>query len=79
MSSYLTQEEADALQTSRLPRDAPFLIEGVRQGQLSVARHYGGAIYNGWRYTYMPATDELVRDDVLKWVARRRRMKEKVE
>ena len=77
MNSYLTPEETEALQASRLPRDTPFIIAHVRHSQLSVARHYGGAKYNGWSYTYMAPTDELVRYDVLKWVSRRRRMQKK--
>ena len=77
MTSHITTEEIDALLASRLPRDTPFIIAHVRHSQLSVARHYGGARYNGWAYTYMPATDELIRDDVLKWVSRRRRMQKK--
>jgi len=32
-----------------------------------IARHYGGITYNGDSYTYLPKTDELIRDDVLKW------------
>jgi len=50
-----------------LHRKTPFGIEGVSQGQFSIARHYGGIKYNGDEYTYLPLTDELIRDDVLKW------------
>lgn len=75
--SYLTTEELDALQTSDLPRDTPYLIEGVSHGMFSIARHYGGAVYNGESYAYIPTTDELIREDVVKWLAKRRRVVKK--
>ena len=71
--SYLTESEIDALQLTDLSRAAPFMIVRVKTTQFSVARHYGGATFNGWHYTYIPITDELVRDDVVKWVQRKRR------
>lgn len=76
--SYLTQSEIDALQDSDLPRDTPYLICGVSQTQFSIARYYGGCTFNGASYTYLPDTDELIRDDVRKFVlALRRRKKAK--
>lgn len=71
--SYLTESELDALQLTDLSRETPFLFGHVKSTQFSVARHYGGATFNGWHYTYVPTTDELVRDDVIKWVQRKRR------
>lgn len=50
-----------------LHRKTPFGMTGVSYGQLSIARHYGGIEYNGESYTYFAETDELVRNDVLKW------------
>jgi hypothetical protein len=50
-----------------LHRKTPFGIRNVSMTQLSIARHYGGIKYNGEAYTYIPKTDELIRDDVLKW------------
>ena len=38
----------------------------VSHTQLSIARHSGGTTINGKRFTYIPETDELIRDDVLK-------------
>ena len=72
-SSFLTLAEIEALQDCRLSRDTPFAIQGVSQGFFSIARHAGGIVYQGKHYTYMAPTDELVRDDVLKWVAKRRK------
>lgn len=70
--SHLTDDEVQALQSSGLPRATPYIITGASQGPLSIARHYGGIAYQGARYIYIPPTDELVRDDVLKWLAKRR-------
>lgn len=71
--SYLTESELEALQLTDLSRAAPFLIGHVKSGYFSVARHNMGAVIQGWHYTYIPASDELVRDDVIKWVQRKRR------
>ena len=45
---------------------APERIKGWRTSQLSIARHYGGIVYNGKRYDICPLTDDLVREDVLR-------------
>ena len=71
--SYLTPEEIDALQSSKLTRETPYVMRDVTHGMFSVARYYGGANYNGASYTYMAPTDELVRDDVVKWIKKRRK------
>lgn len=73
MASYLTGAEIEALSASALGRTTPFLIQGVTTSQLSVARHYGGCTFQGRSYLYIPTTDELVRDDVMAWLARHRR------
>ena len=72
-ASHLSADEIEGLQTSILSRDTPYLITGVSCSQFSLARHYGGIRYQGQDYTYSPATDELIRADVLKWVKARRR------
>jgi hypothetical protein len=71
--SYLTDEEQDALEWSGLEPWTPFVIQDVSRTQLSVARHYGGCLYRGKEYVYLPTTDELVRDDVVRWIATRRK------
>ncbi len=75
--SYLTEQEIAALQLSKLDTATPFAISGVSNTQLSIARHYGGSTFQGWQYTYMPLTDELVRDDVVKWLAKHRKQQKK--
>ena len=50
-----------------LHKRTPYGIRHVSMTQLSIARHYGGIKYNGDEYTYLPKTDELIRNDVLKW------------
>ena len=62
------------MKLSDIPHDCPlhrksvFGIANVSHGQMSIARHYGGITMNGESYTYLPATDELIRDDVRKWL-----------
>jgi len=65
-------------QASPLSKTTPFAIAGVSTGQLSVARHYGGCRYMGQGYSYIPTTDELVRDDVVAWLAKHRKAQAKV-
>jgi len=77
MNSFLTESEIGDLQESNLSRKTPFAIRGVSQTQFSIARHYGGINYQGQPYTYVPETDELIRDDVLKWVVNRRKAAKK--
>jgi len=48
-------------------------MTNVSMTQLSIARHYGGCTYQGDSYTYLPHTDELIRDDVLKWQRKQKR------
>ncbi len=52
---------------------APAVIRGVMNGQMSIARFYGGIKFNTHYYTYMPGSDELIRDDVFKRVQRWRK------
>ncbi len=71
--SYVKQDEIDAMNASNLKRDTPFMIRGVSGTQLSIARYYGAAKYNGASYTYLGESDELIRDDVLKWLTKLRK------
>jgi hypothetical protein len=76
--SHLTEAEISALQDSKLDRATPYLIQGVSNTQLSIARHYGGCKFQGRSYSYIQPTDELVRDDVVKWLAKYRKAQKKV-
>ena len=71
----LADDEIEAIQ--HLPRDTPYLIAYVRQTQFSIARFAGGCTFNGWRYTYDPTDDTLIRDDVLRLVTKRRKAAER--
>ena len=53
------------------------MIRGVSQTQFSIARYYGVVRFKDQHYTYLPATDELIRDDVAKWLGKRRRTERK--
>ena len=75
---HMTESEEIALQDAGLDRKSPFMIRCVSQTQFSIARHYGGVVFKGQHYyTYLPATDELIRDDVAKWLAKHRRAERK--
>ena len=56
-----------------LHRRTPYGMTNVSMTQLSIARHYGGCTYQGDSYTYLPHTDELIRDDVLNWQRKQKR------
>jgi hypothetical protein len=71
--TVITDEEREALTKSDLPTDNPFLIGYASSGFFSIARHFGGIKYNGSHYMYFPDTDELVRDDVLRWLKKYRK------
>jgi muramoyltetrapeptide carboxypeptidase LdcA involved in peptidoglycan recycling len=45
----------------------------ISMTQLSIARHYGGAKFNGKTFTYFPADDSLWRDDVVQAVQKQRK------
>ena len=57
----------DIIKDCPLERSTPFCIKGVSGSQFSIARHYGGIKFQQSDYTYLPHSDELIRDDVLKW------------
>lgn len=67
-SEIMTDDFLKLLQQCPLHRRSPFLIRSVSTSYFSVARHYGGAKIQGCDYTYLPETDEIVRDDVLQWI-----------
>lgn len=70
-TSYMTEDEVQAAQA--LHKRAPFALCNVSHGYFSIARHYGGLTFQGCGYTYMNGHDECIRDDVLKFVAKRRK------
>lgn len=72
--SYLSEEDLAAI-GAKLHTNAPYLIGGVSRGMFSVARFSGGCKFQGYSYTYIRETDELVRNDVMKAVAKMRKAK----
>jgi len=75
---HMTEQEIEALQATKLDRATPFVICGVSRSQLSIARFYGGCKFQGRNYIYIQTTDELLRDDVVKWLAKHRKAQRKV-
>lgn len=74
---HMTEKEIEALQATKLDRATPFVICGVSRSQLSIARFYGGCKFQGRNYSYIPTTDELLRDDVVTWLAKHRKAQRK--
>jgi hypothetical protein len=77
MKSFFTFVEWWAV-FAKWPDDKALAWNHVSLTQFSVARHYGGMSVNGKQYTYCHETDELIRDDVLKFVAKMRKAKKAV-
>lgn len=73
MLSLLTDNELAELNRSDLDSSCPFLIRNVSQTQFSIARRYGSIKFNGFRYLYDPRTDELIRDDCLRFLQKIRK------
>jgi hypothetical protein len=55
-----------------LHRRTPYGMTNVSHTQFSIARYSGCCRINGEIYTYLPGTDELIRNDVLKWLKKRK-------
>lgn len=67
MKSHVSEQELSSINSSGLNFSvAPAIIRGVSSSQFSVARHFGGCRAFGRHYVYVPPTDELIRDDVVK-------------
>ena len=45
----------------------------VSMTQLSIARHYGGCKVQGKHFVYNPMDDSLIREDVVKWIAKQKK------
>jgi hypothetical protein len=60
-----------------LHRESPYGVTNVSHTQLSIARYYGTINFNGFKYIYHPMTDELIREDVLKWQTKQWRLNQK--
>jgi hypothetical protein len=69
----MTIDECRAAWAAGFAEQPPILFREISGMQLSIARHSMGATINGARYTHMPATNELIRDDVLAWLTKRRK------
>jgi hypothetical protein len=74
MDSYITPEEWVTLALQETGQHE-MGYTNVSRTQLSIAMHYGGATVNGAHYTYMPDTDELIREDILTAVDKMRKQR----
>ncbi len=49
----------------------------VSYTQLSIARHYGGCNVSGKHFVYNATDDSLIREDVMKWIVKRKKQEAK--
>jgi len=54
-------------------RSSNVAYTNVSSTQLSIARHYGVANVQGKHYVYNPTDDSLIREDVVKWIAKKKK------
>jgi DNA integrity scanning protein DisA with diadenylate cyclase activity len=78
-NSFITLDEWLTLGLDEKLDQKAMAYQGVSHTQLSIARHCGGITVNDQHYTYFPATDELIRDDVLQAVTTLRKQKAALE
>jgi hypothetical protein len=78
-SSHITDEEYTQFVLSDPPYKPWYIIKGVSTSIFSVCRHYGGGRIEGANYTYIRETDELIREDLMLFVARLRAQQKKKE
>jgi hypothetical protein len=69
----MTDDECRAAWAAGFAQQPPILYRYISGTQLSIVRHGVGAVINDRQYTYISATDELIRDDVLAWLTKRRK------
>lgn len=67
------------LEDCPLHKRTPWGIRNVSMTVFSVSRHTCGCTIHGEYYAYIPMTDELIRQDVLKWKLNRKPAAEKAE
>ncbi len=72
--SYLTDDELRALEDSSLDPFTPYVLEETDE----VTEHRGTYFYRGAIYELI-LPNELIRDDVIRWVTRRREDERKAE
>lgn len=77
--SYITDEELAWLEKQPAWITAPLAITDHHSSFFILAKHTGSCKISGELYTYLKDTDELIRDDILKLVNRRRREAKKAK
>lgn len=82
MSKQPTIEDLKKYQdelSAKFGRSASIAYVDVSRTQLSIARHYGGCTVVGKNFLYNAADDSLIREDVVKWVVKRKKEDERNE
>lgn len=65
-----TLKKYEAELKARFNADETIAIPQCSETKFSVARHCGGCTYNGKAFIHNPTDDSLIRNDVLKFVAK---------
>ena len=76
-----TIEDVRKYQTELMEKFGPssnVAYTNVSSTQFSIARHYGGVKVNGSHYVYNPTDDSLIREDVLKWIANKKKTEDQI-
>ena len=63
---------ADELE-QKFGADAQIAYANVSMTQLSIARHFGGCKVQGKNFVYNATDDSLIREDVAKWIDKRKK------
>lgn len=66
----MSKSHLSGVENCGLHKRTPYGITDVSMTQFSVARFSGACKFNGEFYTYFPDTDELIRDDVLRFLSK---------
>lgn len=63
---------ADELE-QKFGADAQIAYANISMTQLSIAKHFGGCKVQGKNFVYNLIDDSLIREDVAKWIAKRKK------
>ena len=67
IEKFIEHREAIA---AKFGENTQLAYANVSHTQLSIARHYGGCKVQGHFFVYNPTDDSLIREDVIKWLAK---------
>jgi hypothetical protein len=75
MKTIISSKELELLKASSMDHTTPYSYQDASKTHLSTARLAGGVTINGEAYIYIEYTDEIIREDVYRWLMARRKRK----